>query len=217
VLVSLFATLLGTAVPPADTVVTLGIVERDLTGDGIAEVLSLTGVGATIDSLDVTFRIQSSGRTLYADTWLMTRTVGFGSSRRILTDTELRAHLKEFGGWFFEESKFMTPDRFLAELRDQAPLHIAQIPNLIARDRRHSYVVDSMITAGEDSGQARRKAHFALGQYETPSNLSRATAVWKEIRTAAVTVFEYSIGGDAVTAIVWSPTDRRFYDIFKCC
>jgi hypothetical protein len=217
VLLTLIATLLGPAVAPADTIVTLGIVERDLTGDGVVEVLSLTGVGATIDSLEVTFRIQSSGRTLYAHTWPMTRILGFEGSRRVLSDAELRAHLKEFGGWFFEESKFMTPDGFLAELRDQAPLYIAQIPSLIARARRYRYVLDSILTAGEDSGQARRKAPYTLGQYETPGNLSHATAVWEEIRAAPVIVFEYSIGGDAVTAIVWSPTDRHFYDIFNCC
>src|SRR5688500_11950377 len=38
-----------------DTVIVLGMVERDLTGDGQPEVLRLTGVGQSTDSLDVTF------------------------------------------------------------------------------------------------------------------------------------------------------------------
>jgi hypothetical protein len=70
--ISLLIALLGAPLPRADTVVTLGVVERDLTGDGVPEVLSLTGVGATIDSLDVTFRIQAAGQTLYAETWPIT-------------------------------------------------------------------------------------------------------------------------------------------------
>jgi hypothetical protein len=92
----------GAPVPTVDTVVTLDVVERDLTGDGVAEILSLTGVGATIDSLDVTFRIQSSGQTIHTETWPMTRTVGFDAGRRTLSATEHHARLKEFGSWFLE-------------------------------------------------------------------------------------------------------------------
>ncbi|MCI0353869.1 MAG: hypothetical protein L0099_02345 [Acidobacteria bacterium] len=112
---------------------TLGIVERDLTGDGVPEVLSLTAIGETVDSLDVTFLIQSSGRTLYKTTWPMTRTVGFDAGRRRLSDAELHAHLQEFGGWFFEESKFMSPTSFLSWLQASARLHVPRIPEVIAR------------------------------------------------------------------------------------
>lgn len=189
-LASLILTLLHSSVPTTDTVVTLGTVERDLTGDGIPELLSLTGTGVTIDSLQVTFTISSSGHTLYSDTWSMTRTVGFDAGRRVLSDAELQTRLRDFGGWFFEESQFMRPDQFLARLRSDARLHIAEIPSLIARERRSQGVVDSLISPA---------------------------AAWEAIRAAPVTVFQYSVGGDAVTAIVWSPTDRRFYDIFDCC
>jgi hypothetical protein len=79
----------------------------------------------------------------------------------------------------------MTPDRFVAELHDMAPLHIAEIPTLIAR--------------------------------QASGTLSRAATIREEIQATPVTVFEYSIGGDSVNAIVWSPTDRRFYDILDCC
>jgi hypothetical protein len=53
------------AIPHAttDTTVIFAKSERDLTGDGIPEVLSLTGVGKTVDDLTVTFEIQSAGRT----------------------------------------------------------------------------------------------------------------------------------------------------------
>ena len=54
-----------TGPPPTDTVLVLGLVERDLTGDGQPEILRLTGVGRTTDSLDVTFVIESSGDTLF--------------------------------------------------------------------------------------------------------------------------------------------------------
>ena len=211
-LVALVATVLVSSVAAADTVVTLGIVERDLTGDGVPEVLSLTGIGETVDRLDVTFMIQSLGRTLYRTTWPMTRTLGFGSSRRILSDAELQTHLQEFGGLFFSESKFMSPEGFVAELRDQARDHIRRIPDMIARDRRYQEVLDSMITGGEHPREARRRAQFALGHYDTPSNLSRATAVWEEMRAGGVTVFEFSVGGDAVAL----SSRRRLTSAWSC-
>lgn len=189
-LASLILAVLHVSVPIKDTVVTLGIVERDLTGDGAPELLSLTGTGVTIDSLEVTFTISSFGDTLYVDTWSMTRTVGFDRGRRVLTDAQLQTRLKDFGGWFFEDSKFMTPDQFVAWLSSHARLHIAEIPNLIARDRKLRGAGDS---------------------------LTSPAAAWEAIRAAPVTVFQYSAGGDAITAIVWSPTDQRFYDIFNCC
>jgi hypothetical protein len=210
----LSAALLSITLPSTDTVVTLGIVERDLTGDGIAEVLRLTGTGATIDSLDVTFTISSSGSTLYVDMWSITRTVGFCRGRRVLSDAQHRARLRDFGGWFFEESKFMTPDQFLEKLRVQGRRHIAEIPNVMARNRRYQEVVDSLIAAGLDARQARDKARFGFELY---GSVSRAAAAWDAIRAAPVTVFQYSVGGDNVTAIVWSPTERRFYDIWDCC
>src|SRR6266550_7726877 len=57
----------------ADTTIAFGIVTRDLTGDTTPEVMTLTGVGQTIDDLTVSFTIRSSGRTLYTKTWRLTR------------------------------------------------------------------------------------------------------------------------------------------------
>lgn len=49
----------------ADTVLVLGAVERDLTGDSKPEVLRLVAVGQSIDSLEVTFSIEGSGQVLF--------------------------------------------------------------------------------------------------------------------------------------------------------
>ena len=213
-LASLSAAILSVTSPTTDTIVTLGVVERDLTGDGIREVLSLTGAGGTIDSLDVTFTITSQGSTLYVDMWAITRTAGYDAGRRIRSEAAHRAFLRDYGGWFFAKSKFMTPAQFLNMLRNQAPRHIALIPDVMGRDRRYRHVVDSLIAAGNDARQARRTARFGFGQYDTTFN---AAAAWDAIQAAPVTVFEYSVGGDGVTAIVWSPIDRQFYDIWDCC
>jgi hypothetical protein len=181
--------------PPGrpDTTLTFGQIKRDLTGDGVPEVLRLTGIGKTIDSLEVTFEIRSSGQLLYTITWPMTRAVG-PERNRLLSDAELRAHLAGFGREFFGKSQFKSADVFLTTLHDQAPLHIGQIPEVIARQRRRQQ-----------------------GDSLTTSELTRASAVWEEMRAAKVTAFEFSTGGDTATAIAWSPTDRRFYRLFECC
>ncbi len=45
----------------------------------------------------------------------------------------------------------------------------------------------------------------------------RATAMWEEIRSAGVTVFSFSPGGDSWLAIAWSPTAHRFVRLIECC
>ena len=91
----------------ADTTVVLGLVERDLTGDGEPEILRVVGVGPTIDNLDVTFTIESAGGTIYRfELAPLTRTVGFDADRHVVSEEEHRARIKEFGRWFFAEEKF---------------------------------------------------------------------------------------------------------------
>jgi hypothetical protein len=79
----------STAVP--DTTLNLGVVQRDLTADGVPETLSLVGRGKSTDSLEVTFSITSSGRTVYETRWRMTRVVGFDAGRRVLSAAEHRS------------------------------------------------------------------------------------------------------------------------------
>src|SRR5437773_7497234 len=115
---------------PTDTTVTISTVKRDLTGDGVPEVLSLTGTGPTIDSLNVTFTIESLGRRLYSTTWIQRR-ADFGGPRR-LSDIEFRARLNEYASEFFEDSRFMSPEGFVSWLRRDARLHIPLISVVIS-------------------------------------------------------------------------------------
>ncbi len=136
----------------ADTTIAFGIVTRDLTGDTTPEVITLTGVGQTIDDLTVSFTIRSSGHTLYTKTWHLTRARYDGGRRP--TDAEHRASLREYGKWFFDDSKFMSPERFVSELRSSARLHIPLIPEVIShqmtpRDSSRARMIwDQMQTAG---------------------------------------------------------------------
>ena len=186
-LVAVFVVMLAIGGAAPDTVVSLGTVRRDLTGDGVPEVLRLVGVGKSIDSLSVTFSIASAGRVLYADTFPITRVVREPERAGRMSDTEYRSHLAEFGAAFFDARKFRTPAQFLAELSQVGRSHIAEIPELIGSGRR------------------------------APGDTTSGETVWREIQRAGVTIFEYSPGGDRVTAIVWSARDRDFYQILECC
>jgi hypothetical protein len=201
----------ATILSETDTVVTLGMVERDLTGDGRPEVLRLTGVGQPSDSLDVTLVIESSGDTVFQARLLpLTRTVGFDAGRRKLSPAEYRTRLDQYGGWFFGDGKFARPAEFVEQLGETRR---AAIPYLIARDRRRQ-MIDSLRAAGRPASEAERNA-------PSPSRerLDSADAVdaWEKIQRSGVTVFTYSPGGDAVFGIVWSARDRRFYRLWECC
>lgn len=172
----------------ADTVVSLGSVHVDLTGDGQAEVLELVGAGETIDSLEVTFSITSDGRVLYSERLRpVTRTLGFDAGKRLLSRAEHLQRLEEMEEFFFGEGRFSSAAAFVTSLERRAPRHIALIPGVIARD------------AGGDA------------------DVRRGEAIWEDMQRRAATVYTYSGGGDGRTAIAWSELDQRFYRLWQCC
>lgn len=188
-MISAFAVLLLSAVTVAsDTTVLLGRTERDLTGDGKPEILRLVGTGKTVDSLDVTLSIESVGKTVYRISLApLTRRVGFDADRSMRSRSQQREWIAEFGQWFFGNDKFVRPSDFLSAWGRQAPRRLAEIPEYIARDG--AFYPDTL----------------------------RAKAIWTEIQRSAVTIFEFSGGGDSILAIRWSASDDRFYRIMECC
>jgi hypothetical protein len=202
----------------ADTVVVIGTAERDLTGDGRPEILKLVGVGRSADSLDVTLSIESAGRTVYRVRLApITRTVGFDRGRRMLSRAQYRKHLAEFGKWYFGATKFKRPREFVKSWREQAPQRLAEIPNFIDRDRKSSTIVDSLIALGQSPIEAKRTAQSLVPSPASSADSIRAVGTWNEIQESGVTLFEFSAGGDNVTAIGWSARDRRFYRLLECC
>jgi hypothetical protein len=171
----------------AGATVVLGSVARDLTGDGLPEILRVVGVGPTIDDLAVTFTIESAGRTVFrAELAPMTRAAGFDAGRRIVSAEEHRGRIEEFGRWFFAEKKFQQPTEFLESLRGSTPLRVAEISEVIARDRAASDERDGRVIA-------------------------------REILESPATIFTFSPGGDEVIAIGWSAQANRFYRLMECC
>lgn len=214
VIALILSVLASTSAVVPDTVIVLGMVERDLTGDGSAEVLRLVGVGESIDSLDVTFSIVSAGSIVYQTRlWPLTRTKGFDADRQTLTSDAHRAHLEDFAAWFFSDSKFMTPEEFVAEVRGWGARFSPAIPDAIARDHRLQLIVDSLAAMGHTRAEAETRARSVPGT----SVDSIGTSRWEAIQASDVTVFMFSPGGDRVQAIAWSAQDRRFYQLVECC
>ena len=150
--------------------------------------MRLVGVGKTIDSLDVTLSIESSGTTVYRATLApLTRRVGSDADQRFRSPAQQRAWVADFGRWFFSDANFKRVPEFVSSWRDQAPRRLAKIPEYIARDG---------------------------GFYP---DTARGTAVWREMQRSAITVFEFASGGDAIIAIGWSAHDGRFYRLLECC
>lgn len=170
-----------------ETTITLGQVERDLTGDGRAELLRVVGVGQTIDNLNAEFTIESAGTIAYRfKLQPLTRTIGFDAGRRVLSAEEHRVHLKAFGQWFFAEHKFQRPAEFVDGLRVSAPGRLAEIPDVITRDRQNS-------------------------------DTRAGSEIWEEIVKSSATIFAFSPGGDEIVAIGWSARAGRFYRLLECC
>ncbi len=179
--------LAATAALRGDTTVVLGAAERDLTGDGKSESLRLVGIGASVDSLNVTFTVEDGGRTIFRASVRLASRTQYERRLRSILRMEYRDWLKDVGTSFFAEVKFQKPGAFLARLRESIPGRITEIPSIIAGQR--ATVRDSL--TGAD--------------------------IWNEIQRADVTLFEFSTGGDAVTAIGWSRRDGKFYRLFECC
>ncbi|HUE97047.1 MAG TPA: hypothetical protein VMN39_10325, partial [Longimicrobiaceae bacterium] len=174
----------------SDTVLVLASRALDLTGDGEVEVLELVGVGESMDSLDLTLSISSAGRTIYRQPLRpATRTVGHDAGRRTLSAAEHRQRLDELGDFIFADANFSTPGEFVAKLEEDAPRHVALIPDVIGRARR-----------------------AAMGDEAIPGE-----EIWRDMRRRGTVVFEFSAGGDQVTAIAWSAVDQRFYRVWECC
>lgn len=202
----------------ADTVITLGLVERDLTGDGRPEVLRLVGAGQSVDSLEVTFTIESAGHRLFRMRLLpLTRNTGFDAGRRVRSQSEYLTKLNEFGRWFFDDAKFKRPEEFIERLLTAAPRHVPRIPEVIARNHRYQVVIDSLVDAGRSFEDAERGARSIPGGWTAPYDTAWASRTWDAIQTAGVMVFEFSRGGDSITAIAWSARDQRFYRLLECC
>ena len=170
-----------------DTTVVLGLMERDVTGDGEPETLRVVGVGPTIDNLDATFTIDSAGKIIYRFTLEpLTRAVGFDRGRQVLSAEQHRVRLAEFQQWFLAEDKFQRPAEFVDSLRVMARLRVADVPDVIARDRQ-------------------------------PSDTRNGGEIWEEILKSPATVFTFSPGADVVVAIGWSARAGRFYRLLECC
>lgn len=196
------AVLLTSVTISSDTILILGSKSVDLTGDGLAETLTLVGTGPSIDSLGVTFQIASPDRVLYAASLSpITRREGYDGPPRIRTTAQQAEFVDRFGREFFADAKFVEASRFLSDLRRQAPGRVAQIPGVIARHR------------------AAYQNH-AIGRLERApmaTDTAGARAIWSDILSREEIVFWFSPGGDSVTAIAWSSRDGRFYRLVECC
>lgn len=199
----------------ADTVVVLGTTERDLTGDGRAETLRVIGGGRMVDSLGVTFTIESSGIVIYEiGLSPITRFVGFDHGNRARLQAEYEDLIRYYRTDFFAESRFTSPGEFVSWLQRSAPGRISEIPVVIGHDRRRQILRDSLTSMNRPAAEVESRVRRLRSE---PSDSASGGVLWDTIRKAGVTVFQFPLGGDGLSAIAWSAVDRRFYRLFECC
>ena len=84
----------------------------------------------------MTFTIESDGRTIYRfEMAPLTGTTGFETGRYVVPPEQHRARVEAFLRWFFAEEKFQRPVEFLASLSGMGSRPVAELPDVIARDR----------------------------------------------------------------------------------
>ena len=170
-----------------DTTILLGQVERDLTGDGRAETLRVVGVGQTIDSLDVTFMIVAGDSVIFRMRLAPLTRVVGFDAGRRVVST--REHQTRLAEF---AGWFFDSTKFVS-------------PTVFVDDLQRSapgQIAEIPSVADRD---------------RQPQERRRGTAIWEEIRQSSVTIFTFSPGGDALTAIGWSRESRRFYRLLECC
>ena len=187
-MLTLAALLMGSAVAvESQAPLVVGVVERDLTGDGKPEILRVVSDAETDGEPGLTFTIESAGKLIYRSrVALPSDGSRVNEGRKGLSADAQRIQLNEFAGWFFADEKFQRPDDFVASLRRQAPSAVTEIAEVIARDR------------GASDSRA-------------------GSLIWQEIRNGPITIFTFSPGGDVIVALGWSPHAARFYRLLECC
>jgi hypothetical protein len=182
-----FATLVAGLIGQPDTTVLLGQAERDLTGDGRAETLRVVGVGRTVDSLDLTFTIAADDSVIF--------------SIRLAPLTRMVR--------FDAGRRLVTPREHQARLVEFAGWFFDS-----TKFMSPSAFVDDL----QRATQGRVAEIPRVADRDRHSQERRhGSAIWEEIRTSPVTIFTFSAGGDALTAIGWSRHSRRFYRLLECC
>ena len=203
-----------------DTVLTVGEVHRDLTGDGVPERLALIARGSAGDSVEFHFTVDSSGELLYERTWTLTSF--YDDSGRELSREEMVGRVDEwvadFRAWFFRDGSFWPVAEASEHISPPHPVVLGGPPEEeIQWQRLLLAKVDSVRAAGVPEADALLHAEKAMPRYRSAYDTVAGRAAWDEMLSAGVTAFGFSIGSENWQAIVWSPTDERFYESGSCC
>jgi hypothetical protein len=165
----------------------LGQLERELTGDGKPEILRVIGTGPTSDNLTATFTIESDARTVYRFTL---------------------APLSRTVG-FDAGRQVISEEQYRARLQEFGQWFFAK-----EKFQRPAEFVDHLRKTA--SGRV-AEIPSVITRDRPASEVRDGAAIWREILESSATIFTFSPGGDAIVAIGWSATARRFYRLLECC
>jgi hypothetical protein len=186
-MLTLVAVLMVAAVVGSQTSPVVAEVERDLTGDGRPEVLRLVRDAAPNGEPGLAFTIESAGRSIYR----CRVALPWNDSRREGARKELSADAQRLQ--LSEFSRWFFDDE-----KFQRP------DEFVAGLRRQS------ISAVDEISDVIARDRGGLDS-------RTGSLIWHEVRSAPVTIFTFSPGGDTVVALGWSARAGRFYRLLECC
>jgi hypothetical protein len=176
----------------------------DLTGDGVPDTARLATLGQTVDSLEIVFTIQSSGMTVYRNSWERAYALsgadeeGGGAPR---SDSALRAQLQAFLGRL--EVKPLDRRELQQPWSGKTDDCSEDFLNCIALELLN----DSTRTAGFKAGRSLVPLFDTAAVY----------GIVADMLSNSVPVVTYSYGSESTARIAWSPVKHRFFTLWECC
>ena len=150
------ALLLAGLLTSADTTFVFAEIQRDMTGDSLDEHMVLLASGDPADSLLMTFKIESRGRVLYTDSFIVNRVIGIDAGRHVASEEEWQGVLEFYRG-FFADQKFEVIGGFVERIPPPSsfefPVHLE-----ILRQARIRSVETRLVQEGLSAAEAERQA-----------------------------------------------------------
>ena len=188
---------------------------EDLTGDGVAEKISLTARGSEIDSLPVRLEIRSADDSvLYAASWnshfyfqyldrpAMSDAAADSTVRRrldeVLLDTAFRIVPADAGKPMRTPADTIQSDM----MRDAIRYDIAT----------NQWRTQHGLGLGAEVPPA---AHDSINMMAAAVPRAQIDALFEELRGKKT--FTFFAGGEVTYSIAWSAREQRFVTVFSCC
>jgi hypothetical protein len=192
---------------------------RDMTGDGHADTLTLEAFGNRPDSLLMFFRIRGGDRDLFHLEWSSGERyldLMYDHGKPTISLDSLTRLVHSEMDEFFESTKFENA----ASLPFEKTWHVQpdgdDPRDYVAYQLRYDREIAARRKRGELREPKTLDERVALDRKvrHSPFDTSRVRAIGREMQRSGLPAFTFSYGYESTEAITWSPTARKFFEVF---